>query len=250
MKWFIARCPETYDDITGVFTSYSRSTLSSAGIRQAQELADVLRTIDEIWTGTSQAAIHASSIVADRKPLKPLRDLREVEMGKLEGKLPLVVERDYTQNCLQSAITSRIADETNARKGNADIGRQIRALMYLQRYDIRLMTANSTLSPFFAWSLCEAPIEIEERVQSVVQRARQMAPHARILTVTHPLLAAYLIERAKYGTTGQNIRRRCEKDGFFPLGFNEIAILNLAGNGRVKDTETFCVPYTEVHRYI
>ncbi len=252
MRWFIARCPETYEDITGVFTSYSHSTLTQTGVRQARELADVLGTIDEIWTSSSQAAIQASLIVAAGRPIvETLRDLREVEMGKLEGQLPSQAEADYTQACLQSESSQGTHDKTMIEVFNDAISRQIRLFMYLQRNDVRLVTTTNNPFPysFTLWALCETGIEIEGRVQPVVEEAKQMPYGSKVLTMTHPLLAAYLIERAKYGTTGQNIKRRCERDGFFPLGFNEIAILDITKKGRVRETETVCVPYSEIYRH-
>lgn len=245
MTWIIARCPETHDDVAGVYTSYTQSTLTDNGKRQAQELAGVLRRVHEIWSSPSQSSVQASLIVAADKDIICIDGLREVGIGQLEGLLPSKVEKRMSEFYLSFNPEGTIGDETT-HSGNF-ITTNFQKIQGLRQYDLRLMCSGSR-NEFVAVMDLEDITSIEARVRKIVQDYKQISFGQRVLTLTHPLLAAYLVEAALYDTVGVNVKRVSEKRGFFPLNTGQVAILHFR-NGRVTNT-AFHVPYREVDRYL
>lgn len=245
MVWIIARCPETDDDVAGVYTSYIHSTLTENGRRQAHELADVLRRVHEIWSSPSYSAVEASLIIAADKNITCMDELREVGMGQLEGLLPSHVEKRMSEFYLSFNPEGTIADETT--HPDNFFTTNFQKIHDLRQYDLRLMCSDAR-DAFVAVMDLERTTSIEARVRKIVEDYKQTSSRQRVLTVTHPLLAAYLVEAALYGTVGLNVKRVSEKRGFFPLDIGQVAILHFK-NGEVRNT-CFHVPYREVNRYI
>lgn len=98
IRLFITRHGETRWNSEGRMQGWNNSNLTEKGIYQAELLGKRLAQydIDEIYTSPLQRAIDTTNIISNGRKISIIQDsrLKEIHMGKWEGKLICEIKRD------------------------------------------------------------------------------------------------------------------------------------------------------------
>ncbi|MFA6888611.1 MAG: histidine phosphatase family protein [Candidatus Woesearchaeota archaeon] len=236
MLWILVRTPESEADVKQIVRPSSSNLLTPTGEETAIQLGNILSrvNIDEILTSSQDPAamgiqyiIGTQYLTAHREipSYKLVDQLIEVSFGDLTG---------MTANQIKDAwLNYALEHDTDINKYS-----------FLHRYDLRYMRRDmrGDLEELGLESLRDLEDRLSRLLSLMEVKAKQKQQH--VVTITGPMLTAYLVERIKYNTFGEHMEIR-GKGGLFPQNYKEVTLVNIDPKLGIRSIE-FNVSFSQL----